>query len=164
MSIRGPRRSWPGPSARPRLRSAPSRPGYRAVLSSSLHRQVALELAQTIQIVRGGEDVDVGERHAHPLTDGLVPRTTEQGVEPDDPPRPALEIRHRPIEHVDVPGVPPVADDDDDRAGSEELAAEALEEAAQARADLRPAGPVGDLPGHLVEGRAQVVLRHRLRD
>ena len=117
---------------------------------------MSFELSETLQVVRRGKDVHVRERHAHPLADGLVAGAAQQRIQPDHPAGAGVEFAHGVVEHVDVAGIPPVADHNDHGARREHQATVPGEECPQALPNFRPARPVGHSAGDLIQRRAQV--------
>src|SRR5688572_14063121 len=70
------------------------------------------ERAETCQVVRGREHVDVWQRCLHAARERFVRRTAEQWIQPDQSPGPPLQLRKRLRKLRRIAGVPAVAQDD----------------------------------------------------
>ena len=68
----------------------------------------------------GGEDGEERKRRLHALRERLVAGTSEERVQPDEPPGTHADGLQRTGEHGRIAGVPAVAQDDDDRAAVDE--------------------------------------------
>src|SRR5579872_185471 len=101
------------------------------------------QLRQTLQIVCGQEVVDVGQRRFHPGRLGTVILAAEQRIQPDQAIAASLQPAHLAAEQLNIPPVPAIADDDDDRAVRQHAARPALVEFMQAFPDARAASPIG---------------------
>src|SRR5438309_529197 len=99
------------PSAlRSRSRFSKSSLMFRA----SSYGQVAGELAQARQVVRGGEVIDERKGGGHAARERLVGRVAQERVEPDHAPGPSLERQHLLGQHLGLPRVPAIREDQHD--------------------------------------------------
>src|SRR6185369_259901 len=112
--------------------------------SSISQHQMRLERAQAGKIVRGSEHVDVRQRRAHATRRRLIPRTTEQRVQPDQSAGAVFQLRKRLRQLFGFACVPAVTQDYD-YSSFVDAAQPLLIEGCQTRADSRAAGPPADV-------------------
>src|SRR5262249_15676058 len=82
--------------------------------SSSAKRQVAREIAQAGEVVSGGKVVDQRQCGGHAARERFVGRVAEERVEPHDLAGQALEREHLLGQHLGLPGVPSVREQEHD--------------------------------------------------
>src|SRR5918912_1063120 len=72
------------------------------------------ELLEGLEVVAREEDVDVGQGGGHARGERLVAGSALEGVDPDDLVGEPAQALHLLREHLDLPPVPAVGEDDDD--------------------------------------------------
>src|SRR5882724_7557300 len=112
--------------------------------------QVAGEVPEAGEIVRGGEVVHQRQGGGHAASERLVRWIAKQRVQPDHPARLALERQHLRRQLVRLSGIPAVGEHDDDGASIHQMPPGPVE-VPERLPDPRAPGPVPD-GGELAEG------------
>src|SRR5207245_10904184 len=97
------------------------------------------------KIVDWKEVVHVRERGEDSLSEGLVVGGAQQWIEPEEAVAGALEMLHFRGQQLRIAAIPPVADDDDDRAVPHATSRPLAVEHAERLADTGAARPILDL-------------------
>src|SRR6185437_6051400 len=102
-----------------------------------------LERREAVEIVGRGEEIDIRQRRGHAARRRRIALPAQQRIEPDDAPRPALQLPHLGCKVRGLAGVIAIAHDDDHRARIEHACRVVAIEGGDALADARAARPTG---------------------
>src|SRR5580704_5779530 len=127
-------------------------------------RQIGLERGETFEIVRGSEQIDIGQRRLHAARLRRVIAPADQGIEPDDfsaaPPQPA----HLFAELFRLAGIVAVGDDHQRGARIDDAPGVPAIEGGQTLADLRAAADALRHQRQPLHGARDVAVAQRRRD
>src|SRR6185437_2463570 len=121
-------------------------------------RKCGLERREAVEIMCRGEEIDIGQCRGHAARRRRIALPAQQRIEPDDAPRPALQLAHLSGQIRRLSRVVAVAHDDDHRARIEHACRMMAIEGGDALADARAARPTGRDQRHAVERAGEIAL------